>query len=1677
MPLSNVFRHTFPNPFHRQSRKSRHAHAHSGNTTGSSTSIVVVPVVESNNKVKNTVNFSKPLPSIPGRSDSRKSVSLKDKGKDKDDGKPRQKGSQATSKSAHSSLSACHLERLDADTIPRASSPSDVISKLQISKAPPSPDQHMSALPSPTSTSFSPSPLSPHIRMPSSPSPPSTPSAANSARHFSSSPEPLSPIPTGPLSPSRSGTIGSRFGSLFSNKTSRRDIEERILSEQEPNATLGKENVGPAAMLKKKRLSTGSIHIPIGAFLTNTFRSKLQQGSQLQQQQSTQQQVQSVQEQEHDQTQQPPQRKKRRGLLPKLPKLDTRPRIAVSRSGSKKQKEAKLTAATGHGDYTQTPPEKLTQDPAAAAAPGPRSDAVPGISATATRRPGVSRSSSLKASPKLLSPFYLPPQIRTGAGSHLTQHLDPNVRLPPPMMTTTREKNDCPTSTTTSIGSQAGQQLLDVSFNPVSEWQHDSQVFYDDRWDRASVRTVDTEIIRLSDDPSFPGYPERNDYWQQHCRIRERRWKHQIHKHQQQQLADARSPKKWLNGAKADPVTGLTEDDTNSLLEEDEDDDESRSTDHDGPLADRLRDVTDLLNSLPEKMARRSRQSTAPQSSQQSRFRQRRDRYTTYSAYIAAMQVKSKSRTDHKRSLDIAAMASPNGSDTNKLMADVRALRERSMTQPTNVKETADMFGGAVMGDDPIVDACLDPTRQSSLPEVYHGQRRYARHHNGINLGSSDDESEDQYEAEDCVHPISSFNTLQRQRQPDSGILFVAAAATTAEVYPTLLHDPREQQQQQLRNRSSARSKMDHLHFHDKHTSTTNCWIEDGYDEGMIGCLVASFFDKSFLEDRFKSGDMDDDESGDRAAGGTVGNGFMVLQSSFGDQGSPDGLSGPKKRDDAGSNNINNYHTNDKNSDDDTNSHQNNNDNNNNYSNSKKDLCLSRPGQYASHNHIMPLEQLLELEGQERQRRRRLLLQQQELDRQKKLVMMMEQQQQQQLSIYLDGALDATSTTKPTVTTSLPSSATTTPSQPSPSSLLPSFSTITSSSYSSSQFIGSNIGSGRGDTFLSDPSTATSVPTPSSTPISTPTSTTDSSQQQPTTDSESTPPSQTQTQQQPRRQSSGYMLLVLDQGRCQYYENGTRKRGPQWDQCEEQRPEEDSSSHVGHDATGVIEEEMEEVDEEELAWRRQQRQRQEFSPHFKRSTLEKGKGKSVDRDTSRAHLIDEPAVQEQGPNQEVEPLGSLTVIDSPLSPRFAAFLSESPTVSAKSSQVFSAHPSRSSTPNSENALAPRPQSMVATPSPSLSSANPSARLASANGLSNLSRIRAVKSRASLSYSVLPTLSTTTFASSTLLTAASASSSASTSTTTLLNDPSLKHRASGSMIPSSTLYSGGGIVTLATPASLAAPAGGKASLSASSSSMPFPGRKLSWSDPPSKPTLSASALLLDALLRPVPSSAIPQDGDSTTTAKSTEELTRNSTKNDPAQRWKQQWDQKMRSQSVKFMSPSAMAARSRSMLLSPPPMTISGSRLWMRNSVHLLASPPHSTTEGADSKSRRLQDQRQRRQGALSEADLDSQHIETEADQEMEEELRKLLDDATSDDSQYLNNKNNRKSGVAETRKARRALSMVELSASTSASQYKAALPTTRTRERYKAEASTSTSTVATLTTSEGMYQWSEFFDI
>ncbi|KAF9108150.1 hypothetical protein BGX29_003029, partial [Mortierella sp. GBA35] len=1475
MPLSNVFRHSFPNPFHNSSRKNRHAHARSGSTNGSSTSIVVVPVVEGNNNTtsNNTIDINKPLPSIFGRSDSRKMFGLrkrdKSKSKDKDDDdKKKRQGSQATSKSNHSSLSARHLVRLDPDAttpLPRPSSPSDLISHLQISKALPPPppppslqEQHMSDISSPASTSFSPSPLSPQIRMPATPSAPSTPTSSaptpHSARLLSASPEPFTPTPGNspgsPMATSSPGKIRSRFGSLFFNKSRQHSFDERVLSEQEEIDAREKENADLVAVLKKKRMSTGSLQIPIGAFLSNTFRTKQQQ----------QQQLQQVQDQDQSQQQQQP--KKRRGLLPKLPKLDTRPRIVISKSAAKKQKEAKRSA-TGNGDETHVPPGNSTATAGHEHAPSPGLDVVPG-SLTKSGGGGSKSSSSLLGSPALLSPFYLPPQIRTG------------------------ERNDDPMATTaTAKGSQAGQQLLDVSFNPTFDWHQDTQVFYDDRWDRASVRTVDTEIIRLSDDPNFPGYPERNDYWQQHCRIRERRWKHQIQKHQQQQLTESRSPRWMSGGGKADPVTGLLDEDSGSLLEEEDEYDEDGE-----PLSARLRGVTDLLHSLPE---RRTRQSTAPQSSEQNRFRQRRVRYTTYSAYIAAMQVKSKNRTDHKRSLDVAAIAAPHdGSDSDKLMTDVRTLRERSMVQPASVKDTADMFEEAFMGDSSVTDHSLDPA-----------QRRHVQRRNGTNLGSSDDESEGQLETRNRVRPMLMPKTLQRQSQPDSGILFVTAAATTAEVYPTLVHDPRDQLMTK-----SAKSSAYKNNNHTSTTATSPFWIEDGCDEGMIGSLVASYFDKRVLEalDNGKCSENGCDGNGGCGDGccvgygggglGGVGNGFMMMQSSFGDQG----------------------------------------------------------------------------------------------------------------SAYPD--------------------------------------------------------------------------------------------QQP-------PPSP----QQPQKQSSGYMLLVLDRVRCQYYENGTRKRGPQWDPhveevCSHGPGGEDNSNQVGHDMmtttattattttrTDVIEEGEEELDEEELAWMEQQRQRHSFSPDLKRP--ERGKSK-IDGDSSRVHSVDGEsapaapapegaavgAVQEQGQVQvqEVDPLGSLAVIDSPLSPRFTAAFSESPTINPSSSQVFPLPSRGASTSSTSTALAPaRPHYMVVSSSSTSSYTNPPSRLASANGLSNLSRIRGAKSRPSLSYSVLPTLSTSSYASSTLLTTPpSASISTSTSATTLIsstpsnllnNPPTLRHQTSGSITPTSTLYSGGGTP----PAAPSSPQAATAQSSSSSSSTLLPSRKLSWSDLPSQPT-SATALLRDALSKPAPA-PILSDGASTTS-------TTTSTMTDPAQRLKDQWAQKLRSQSVIFKSSSSlsspasmMAARSRSMLLSPPLLPALASKRWMRNSSAHLLSPPQPHPGALDPKSRQppplqpvVQAQKQQsRQDTLSEGDL-----ETEADQEMEEELRHLVDDdSTVTTFKAEQQQQQSKKSPLTARRTKRAMSMVELSASTSASQFKAAV--SATRQRYKAEPSISTSTMAILQ-SEGMYHWNEFFD-
>ncbi|KAF9968743.1 hypothetical protein BGZ70_009021 [Mortierella alpina] len=680
-------------------------------------------------------------------------------------------------KSSRSSISAHHVEQLDPTPNTRPASPSDLISKLAISSSQASSIPRTS-LSSPTDSVFSPGPMSASIDMPSTPSAPCTPCTPHVGRYLSSSPEPVSPtlpsVPTTNAVPSASS--GSRFAAMFSK--GHRSSEESV-RQQENGAE--QDQMPMQQEPKRKRLSAGSIQAPISNFLTNTFRSH-KQGPSVQQQ--LQQQQQPVGE-EGQQGQ--VQRKKRRSLLPKLPKLDTRPKIIISspmRKGGrsdKKQKEARAQGQDGQGSST----------------PGLLSSSSP-VSGAARGLGGAGHSFALA----LLSPFYLPAQLRPAAFNK-----------------------------DSSKSAQPAPPLFDSA--SLWDWRQQSRVYYDDRWDRASVLSADSDMARLSEDPNFPGYPERNEFWQKHCRIRERRLKKQQLQRQLSGMGNA---------------AGVDQDDS--------DDDESEDD--------------EVKNLGPARMGPGGSRLRHTSSRNQNRHGKHRVRYTTYSAYMAAMQLKAKNRAERKNS-DASLAPKVNA----KLLEDMRLLQQRSMNQEANVKTIAEKLQNGRNSVRPSMD--LDGQLQQ--------QQRLERRMNGTNLGSSDDDSDGQGRQQ-AGRPSMS---LQRHRQPDSGILFVSSSATTAEVYPHLVHDHLGHLYDSGR---STPSRMDYFRTAGQNTCTVG---KDGFgdvvgiEDEKIGCLVASYFDKRLFEEG--------SESDGYTSGGerVVGNGFVMLQSSFGDRGFYKRLNAPNR--------------------------------------------------------------------------------------------------------------------------------------------------------------------------------------------------------------------------------------------------------------------------------------------------------------------------------------------------------------------------------------------------------------------------------------------------------------------------------------------------------------------------------------------------------------------------------------------------------------------------------------------------------------------------------------------------------------------------------------------------------------------------------------------------------------
>ncbi|KAF9570820.1 hypothetical protein EC968_001361 [Mortierella alpina] len=1330
---------------------------------------------------------------------------------------------------SRSSISAHRVEQLDPTAVTRPASPSDLISKLAISSSQAS-NIPRTSLSSPTDSAFSPGPMSASIDMPSTPSAPCTPSTPHVDRYLSSSPEPISPtLPCAPPTNAvPSASSGSRFAAMFSKGY--RSSEDSV--RQQENGT-EQDHMPMQQEPKKKRLSAGSMQAPISHFLTNTFRSNKQGlSSVLQQPQQQQQQQPVVEEGQQGQVQ----RKKRRSLLPKLPKLDTRPKIIISspmRKGGrsdKKQREARATQG---------------QDGQGSSTPGPLSSSTP-VSGAGRGLGGAGHSFALA----LLSPFYLPAQLRHKDSSKSVQQAPP---------------------------------LFDSA--SLWDWRQHSRVYHDDRWDRASVLSADSDMARLSEDPNFPGYPERNEFWQKHCRIRERRL-------QKQQL------QRQLSGmghtAAADP---------------DDSDDGEREND-------------DVANLGPARMGPGGSRLRHTNSRNQSRHGKHRVRYTTYSAYMAAMQQKAKNRAERKNS-DASLAPKLNA----KLLEDMRLLQQRSMNQEANVKTIADRLQNGTNSVRPSMD--LDGQLQQ--------QQRLERRMNGTNLGSSDDDSDGQGRQ----HAGRPSMNLQRRRQQDDGILFVSSSATTAEVYPNLVHDPLGHLHD---NGRATPNRMDYFRTAGQNTCTVG---KDGFgdvvgiEDEKIGCLVASYFDKRLFEE------------GSESDGG--------------------GLPGAHSRRSSPSKACRNSGTVEDNEDGSANNRGS---NNSRLNFDKEDLCLSLPGQYASHNHIVPLHRLLELQEQERQRKHIEIA-------------------------HISYPQHHLRTTSNLIHSNTPATA-------APLHLHP---------HSRSQSLPGTLSSHQPliHDLLSTQSTFNSVC--DSAPIA-------------STGESSVSPNSPSLQQHvdltgnpaaasypPEHRSGGHMIVMLGQGQCRYYRNGTRERGPQWN---------DSELHEN----GVIDEEDEEEDEEgtgstvhQFRDKGKQVQRSEEPIpisegvhrqlcHFQELSQARDCESTERAGEDDNNVLPPPTLRSMSsvdannisdPGSTSTSTGPLSSIQKPLAdPVFFSGCASDP-------DTYS---------NSTTSLPPLPEPVSN----------------SASRKSSLARIRGAKSRASVSYSVPPAITTLSFSSIATTTDSaplSASTSTLPSTAPSTRPTSLRQRASGSMTPGSMTT---GVTTPATPSTpLSSP------------------KTLSWSDLSRYPT-SASAMLLDALSKPMKTAYFLQHKD---------------TEHRPSDQGRE--DLSSGSQKGSQLLRTSTGSTSSSFSTQ--------SKRWMRKSIFRASSDGCVHPAGTAQHALQVSLQRRRPSRTWGYPGTTDEEEANEAEREMAQEIV-LSESGTSGQSSRCQSPVNGGVGgfgsKSPHRKRSRTLSMAELSASTTASKY-ALSSAALTHQRYKAEALTST-TKGNMLRSEGEYEWNEFFD-
>ncbi|KAG0307645.1 hypothetical protein BGZ98_010167 [Dissophora globulifera] len=423
---------------------------------------------------------------------------------------------------------------------------------------------------------------------------------------------------------------------------------------------------------------------------------------------------------------------------------------------------------------------------------------------------------------------------------------------------------------------------------PISweDWRVNSQVYHNDRWDRASVFTTDSEVHRHAEDPDFPDYPERNDYWQRHCSIRERRRKqHNHHHYPRPEGAGVGLGIIGLEG-KAGAVRDISEEEEDSIamtLGNAEDDSNMGDNDFDRRIQQSQEVEQHPAKRLKD--ARRRLRPTTEGSDDSKRPRQQRVRYSTYTDYVAAIQRKSKERTERRRSFDSTSSAKSAAS------AILTAIAASSVAK--NAKSV-------------VEDESLTAHEKQQLQ-----QRRLLQRKDGINQGRSQGGSKT---GQPTMHLISS---PRRQHRSETGILFVPSTTTTAEVYATLSHDPQKRLPRTLSGAETPRSD-DGLGGHSNQTrSPDDLSVPNAHSDA--------------------GNNTNSNDSDNNGTAGSTGDSVRMDDSRTSNECSALCSPTPSLR-----------------------------------IRKEDDHCLSQPGLYASHNHILPLQRLLELQEQEQWRVRQL---------------------------------------------------------------------------------------------------------------------------------------------------------------------------------------------------------------------------------------------------------------------------------------------------------------------------------------------------------------------------------------------------------------------------------------------------------------------------------------------------------------------------------------------------------------------------------------------------------------------------------------------------------------------------------------------------------------------------------